>query len=179
MIVSNDGWLGIETTNVPHIDSIGWFMENNLSGESWLSSTTEGLVASVFFDGCIVSSDPSVVVSSNEHEFQARLTMAPNPASQFVDITLSSPMPISIWDTQGRLMHSNNSSKKRPHPLVTSMCLNGRLVSITSSPATTPQPWSWREHMSDRGGRDWIANDCCIWILTSGGLLKKICAQIR
>ena len=114
VIVSNDGWLEIETTNVPHIDSIGWFMENEFlgSGESWLSSTTDGLVASVFFDGCTVSSDPSVIVSSDEHEHQGRLTMAPNPASQFVDITPSSPMPISIWDTQGRLMHTNNSEQE-------------------------------------------------------------------
>ena len=38
--------------------------------------------------------------------------MAPNPASQFVDITPSSPMPISIWDTQGKLMHTNNSEQE-------------------------------------------------------------------
>jgi hypothetical protein len=100
-------WLGVETQNVPDIDSVSWHLDGAYLGTTphiWFHESTGEYSAVVHFDGCAVASEELLVMNVGEPTKDLELSCHPNPVSTHV--TMNCPHDEAhIHNALGELVH--------------------------------------------------------------------------
>lgn len=100
-------WLGVETENVPYIDSVSWHLDGAYLGTTphiWFHESTGEYSAVVHFDGCAVASEELLVMDVGEPTKDLELSCHPNPVSTHV--TMNCPHDEAhIHNALGELVH--------------------------------------------------------------------------
>lgn len=111
-IEANDLTLSVATTEIPFVDSIGWFWNDVWIGTGMTFEAGEAgfYGATVYFDGCSVSSESVWTGSVFIEEWNATtdINLSPNPAQNQVTVR-THHAAIAIHDALGRLLFQSST----------------------------------------------------------------------
>ena len=107
-ITENAGVLEIFSINIPTIDSVAWYYNNEFIGHgiNWTPKAEGNYSAEIYFDGCLIYSDIFDTNFIEELAFYENESFKiwPNPAIDFFKLNMPTDNPFSIYNSIGQIV---------------------------------------------------------------------------